>query len=109
VVTAFIDLVAADREAAGNVIVVRRYARHACGRARTANGGTNAHGIREGAMRCVETCLNEILALGLRDQRLQFGGSERVYQASFRDDEKKNLCSCECGKFVCLNKEGSKK
>ena len=53
-------------------------------------------------MRGVEACLNEILALRLCDERLQFGSGEGVNQASFRDDEKEDLCSCESGKFVCL-------
>ena len=53
-------------------------------------------------MRGVEARLDEILALRLRDKRLQFGSGESVNQASFRDDEKEDLCSCESGKFVCL-------
>lgn len=53
----------------------------------------------------VETCLDEILAFWLRNERLQFGGSEGVDQASLRDDEKEDLCSGEGGKFVCLKKE----
>ena len=53
-------------------------------------------------MRGVEACLDEILAFRLRDERLQFGSGEGVDQASFRDDKKEDLCSCESGKFVCL-------
>jgi hypothetical protein len=60
-------------------------------------------------MRCVEACLDEILALRLRDERLQFGSGEGVNQASFRDDEKEDLCSCESGKFVCLKGNEKKK
>ena len=55
-------------------------------------------------MRRVEACLDEILAFRLRDERLQFGRGEGVDQASFRDDEKEDLRSCESGKFVCLER-----
>jgi hypothetical protein len=44
-------------------------------------------------MGCIEACLDEVLALRLGDERLQFGGGESIDQAGFRDDEKKNLCS----------------
>ncbi len=33
------------------------------------------------------TYLNQVLALGLGDQRLELGGGEGVDQTSFRDDE----------------------
>ena len=56
-------------------------------------------------MRRVEACLDEVLAFWLRDKRLQFGSSEGVDQAGFRDYEKEDLCSGEGGKFVCLRKK----
>jgi hypothetical protein len=90
---AFIDLVAANGEATGDIIVVGRYTGHALCRGGTTHGGTDGHGVGEGAVRGIETCLDEILALRLGDERLQLCGGESVYQASFRDDEKENLCS----------------
>jgi len=48
----------------------------------------------------VEASLDEVLALRLGDERLQFCGCESIDQASFRDDEEKDLCSGEGGKFV---------
>ena len=103
-IAAFVGLVATNREASGNVVVVRGHTSHAR-RGGTAHGRTDRHGIREGAMRRVEACLDEILAFRLRDERLQFGSSEGVDQASLRDDEKEDLRSGEGGKFVCLEKE----
>jgi hypothetical protein len=41
----------------------------------------------------IEACLDEILALRLGDERLQFGGGESIDQAGFRDDEKEDLCT----------------
>jgi hypothetical protein len=103
VIAAFVGLVATDREASGNVVVVRGHTSHARRRG-TAHGRANRHRIRESAMRRVEACLDEILAFRLRDERLQFGSGEGVDQASLRDDEKEDLCSGEGGKFVCLKK-----
>lgn len=50
----------------------------------------------------IETCLDEVLALRLGDERLQFGGCESIDQACFRDDEKEDLGSGQGGKFVGL-------
>jgi hypothetical protein len=50
----------------------------------------------------IETCLDEILALRLGDERLQFGGGESINQTGFRDDEEEDLCTGKGGKFVCL-------
>jgi hypothetical protein len=104
VVAAFVNLVAANREATRDVVVMCGYTHTWC-RGGTAHGRTNRHGIREGAVRCVEACLDKVLAFRLRDKRLQFGGSEGVDQASFRDNEKEDLCSREGGKFVRLKKK----
>lgn len=46
--------------------------------------------------------LDEVLALGLGDERLQLRGSEGVDQASLRDDEKQHLGASEDRKLVCL-------
>lgn len=102
-VSAIVDLVAANSETTRNVVVMCGYT-HAWCRGGTAHGGTNGHCIREGAVRRVEACLDEILAFRLRDERLQFGSGEGVDQASFRDDEKEDLCPCEGGKFVRLER-----
>jgi hypothetical protein len=102
-VGAFVDLVAANSEATRNVVVMCGYT-HAWRRGGTAHGGTHGHCIRDGAVGRVKACLDEILAFWLRDERLQFGSSEGVDQASFRDDEKEDLCPCESGKFVRLKK-----
>jgi hypothetical protein len=53
-------------------------------------------------VRCIEAGLDEVLALRLGDERLQFGGCESVDQTSFRDDEEKDLCSGQGGKLVSL-------
>jgi hypothetical protein len=47
------------------------------------------------ALRRVETCLDEVLAFGLRDERLEFCGREGVYESGFGNDEKQDLCACE--------------
>lgn len=53
-------------------------------------------------MGCIEACLDEVLALRLGDERLQFSGCESVDQAGFRYDEKEDLCAGQSGKFVGL-------
>jgi hypothetical protein len=68
----------------------------------TTHGRTDGHGVGEGAVGRIETGLDEILALRLGDERLQFGGGERVDQAGFRDDEEEDLGSGQGGKFVGL-------
>jgi hypothetical protein len=83
---AFVNLVAANGEATGNVVVMGSY--HSLCRSGTAHGRTDGHGIGEGAVGRIETCLDEILALRLGDERLQFGRGKSVDQAGFRDDEK---------------------
>jgi hypothetical protein len=70
-----------------------RDAGHARCRTRSAHGRTDRHRVGEGAMGCIEACLDEVLALRLGDERLQFGGCESIDQAGFRDNEKEDLCS----------------
>ena len=53
----------------------------------TADRRANWHRRRQLPMRCVETCLNEVLALGLRDEWLKLGGGERVDEAGLGHDE----------------------
>jgi hypothetical protein len=48
------------------------------------------------------TYLNEVLALGLSDQRLQFGSSEGVDKAGFGDDQEENLSTSKDREFICL-------
>jgi hypothetical protein len=50
----------------------------------------------------IEACLDEIFALGLRDERLKFGGCEGVDKASFGYDEEKDLGACQGRKFIRL-------
>lgn len=69
-----------------------RHTWHAWCRSGTAHGRTDGHGVRKGAVGGVEACLDEILALWLGDERLQFGGGECVDQAGFGNDEKEDLC-----------------
>lgn len=38
-------------------------------------------------MGCVQTCLDEILAFGLRDEGLELGSSESIDETSFRHDK----------------------
>ena len=78
------------------------HAGHARCRTGSAHGGADRHGVGEGAMGSIEACLDEVLALRLCDERLQFGGCKSVDEACFRDDEKEDLCSGESGKFVGL-------
>jgi hypothetical protein len=99
---AFINLVTANREAAGDVVVMSRYAGHTLCRSGTAHRRTDRHGVGEGAVGGVEACLDEILALRLGDERLQLCGGESVNQAGFRDDEKENLRSSQGRKLIGL-------
>lgn len=46
--------------------------------------------------------LDEVLALGLGDQRLKFGGSEGVDKTGFRDDQEKNLSASQDREFIGL-------
>jgi hypothetical protein len=51
---------------------------------------------------CVETCLDEILAFGLGNERLKFRSRESVYEACLGDDKEEDLSTGEGGEFVCL-------
>jgi hypothetical protein len=62
-----VNLVATDGESTGDVIVMGRYTGHARRRSRTTHRRTNGNGIGKGAVGRIEACLDEILALGLRD------------------------------------------
>lgn len=46
--------------------------------------------------------LDEVLALGLGYERLEFGGCEGVDKAGFGHDEEEDLGAGEDGEFVCL-------
>lgn len=48
------------------------------------------------------TYLNQVFALSLCDQWLQFGSGKRVDQTGFGDDEEKNLGPGKDGQFVGL-------
>jgi hypothetical protein len=50
----------------------------------------------------VQTSLDQVLAFRLGDERLQFRRRERVNQASFGDDQEKNLCACKDRELICL-------
>jgi len=53
-------------------------------------------------MRSIQACLDEVLAFWLSDQRLQFGGSERIDETGLRDDEEQDLCTSESRQFISL-------
>ena len=53
----------------------------------------------------VEACLNEVLALGLCDERLELGSGEGIDKTGLRDDEEKDLSTSEGGKLVGLKRE----
>jgi hypothetical protein len=61
----------------------------AWGRTRHAHLIGPAHGLANGqcrrqrAMRCIETCLDKVLTLGLGDEGLELGSCKGVYEASF--------------------------
>lgn len=46
--------------------------------------------------------LNEVLALGLGDQRLEFGSSEGVDKAGLGDDQQENLSASQDREFISL-------
>lgn len=96
-------LACTDGETTWDVAVVG--ATHGCG---TPQWLPNGHRGRKLAMRSVKTCLDEVLALWLRDEGLQLGGGERIDQAGLGDDEQKHLCASEGRKLVGLGRDGSK-
>jgi hypothetical protein len=51
------------------------------------------------------TYLNEVLALGLGDERLQLGGSEGVDKTGLGDDQQQHLGASEDGQLVGLVEE----
>ena len=55
-------------------------------------------------MGCVETCLDEVLALWLSDERLKLGGRKSIHQSGFRYDEQQYLGSSQSRKFISLIK-----
>ena len=65
---------------------------------------THGHGRGELAVRRVETRLDEVLALRLRDERLQLGGGERVDETCLGHDEQEHLRAGECRELVRLHK-----
>ena len=50
----------------------------------------------------VETCLDEILALGLGNERLELRGGKGVYETGLRHDEEEDLSAGESGELVRL-------
>ena len=54
-------------------------------------------------MRKVDTDLNEVLAFGLRDQRLQLRRGERVDETGLGDDQEEDLGAGQDGEFVGLD------
>lgn len=48
------------------------------------------------------TYLNQVLALSLGDQRLQFGSGESVDEAGLRDDQQENLSAGENRQLISL-------
>ena len=52
--------------------------------------------------RCVETRLNEILALRFGDEGLELWRCKGIHETRFRNNKKKDLCACQDGEFVCL-------
>jgi hypothetical protein len=55
------------------------------------DGGTDRHGARGLAGGGIETGLDQVLALGLGDERLQLGGRESVDESGLGDDEQEDL------------------
>ena len=51
---------------------------------------------------CATAYLDQILPLGLCDERLQLGCGEGIHESSFRDDEKQNLGAGKDGQLVSL-------
>lgn len=50
----------------------------------------------------VETCLDEVLALGLGNERLELGGGEGVDETGLGHDKEENLGAGEGGELVRL-------
>lgn len=50
----------------------------------------------------MQTGLDQVLALGLCDERLKLGCCEGVDESSFRDHQQKDLCACQCAQLVRL-------
>lgn len=65
----------------------------------------DGHGRRQLAVRCVETRLYQVLALWLRDERLELGCRERVYETRFGDDKQQYLSTSKCGELVRLSRQ----
>ena len=53
-------------------------------------------------MRRVEACLNEVLAFGLGDERLELRGSKGVYEPGLGHDEQEDLGAGEGRELVRL-------
>lgn len=51
------------------------------------------------------TYLDQVLALGLGDERLQLGGREGIDKASLGDDQQENLGTRKNGQLVGLGKK----
>lgn len=51
----------------------------------------------------MQTGLDQVLALGLCDERLELGGGEGVDKTSFRDHQQKDLGACESAQLVRLS------
>jgi hypothetical protein len=56
-------------------------------------------------MRRVKASLDEVLALGLGDERLELGGRKCVHEARLGDDEEEHLSASESREFVCLKRQ----
>ena len=56
------------------------------------------------AARETMTYLDEILAFGLGDERLELGCGEGVHETGFGDDEQQDLSAREDGELVCLER-----
>lgn len=52
---------------------------------------------------CVEAGLDEVLALGIRDEWLQLWGRKGIHVASLRGNEEKNLSAGQGGELVSLS------
>ena len=50
----------------------------------------------------VKAGLDEVLALGLRHERLELRSCERVHETCLRHDEEKDLCAREGGELIRL-------
>lgn len=57
----------------------------------------------------VETCLNEILALGLSNERLELRGGKGVDETGLRHDEEEDLRAGEGGELVRLMRRDARK